>query len=520
MAEEDNVPRRLLETMLRPEFYDHPVSRVELIETHISWVFLAGDYVYKLKKPLNLGFLDFSTLEKRQHFCTEELRLNRRFAPEVYLDVVAIGGEPEDPRIGGDPALDYAVKMKRFPQDQQLDRMLAAGRLATTHLERCAELIATLHQQASRVDSRLSFGCPATVIRPALKNFSTIRPLLDDPNLIGLVDRLQHWTRTASAQLESVFRQRREAGFVRDCHGDLHLSNMAWFNRQPLLFDCIEFSAALRWIDVINDVAFLLMDLDQRGEQTLGWRFLNHYLAATGDYTGLKLLNFYKVYRALVRAKVLALRLHQQSRAEGERAADQQALADYLGLAVDYCTPARTQLLITHGLSGSGKTRFSNELAPLCRAVSLHSDLERKRLHQLAPEEGSHSPVAGGIYGAAASRATYDRLRELAGGLIQTGFSVMIDATFLHRAERRLIARLAEDYQVPLRILAFNPGEELLRQRLRQRTRESAAGSEATEAVLDYQLTHQEPLTAAERAVSLWITPASKPAAIARQICP
>jgi aminoglycoside phosphotransferase family enzyme len=515
---ETNTSAALVDKLLEPGFYDHPVEHVELVETHISWVFLAGEYAYKLKKPVDFGFLDFSSLAKRQHFCHEELRLNRRFAPQLYLDVVSIGGTWEAPEIGARPVLDYAVKMKSFPQDCQLDRMLAADRLTPEQLDRFAELIAGFHEQAPRAAQDSDYGSAAAAVEPALANFSAIRPRLENEDLKNRLAALESWTRTTAQGLHDDFRQRSQAGFVRECHGDLHLSNMAWFNDQPILFDCIEFSESLRWIDVINEVAFLIMDLDDREEPSLGWRFLNQYLAQTGDYAGLRLLDFYRVYRALVRAKVAALRLEQNGLSQRERANDLALLTSYLQLAETYSQKRQPLLLLTHGLSGSGKTWFVKQLAPLCRAVSLHSDRERKRLHRLATDADSRSAIAGGIYSAAAGRKTYDRLGQLAGGLIESGISALIDATFIRHNERERMRQLAHEHQVALIILDFPLAEDRLRQRLRKRAEEGERVSEANEEVLDYQLQRQEPLSPEEQELSLTITPETEAAAIARRI--
>ena len=500
----------IIERMLNPSFYDHPVTKVECIETHISWIFLAGDFVYKLKKPVNFGFLDFSTLEKRRHFCQEELRLNKRFAPQLYLEVVWIGGEPDKPKLNGKPVLDYAVKMKRFPQQQQLDRMLAAGQLTVDHIESFAEKIAEIHRSAPAAEINSGFGSPQAILEPIIQNFTQIRRFLPDPGMAQQVDKLESWSRATFTRLEKLFRQRKSQGFIRACHGDIHLANMAWFDEAPLLFDCIEFSESLRWIDPINDVAFLAMDLDDRGEAALGWRFLNRYLRETGDYSGMVLLNFYKVYRALVRAKVICLRLSQPDLTETERAVDRKLVQSYLELATGYMVPRSPALIITHGLSGAGKTSFINKLAPLYNGICLHSDLERKRLYHLAPSENSRSPVAGGIYSTTSGAATYTRLRELADILLKTGIPVIVDATFIKQSSREQMHQLALERQVQLIILDFPLAEENLRQRIRLRTKQPGNISEATETVLDYQLAHEEPLSTAEMPHVINIDPATE----------
>ncbi|MCD6580553.1 MAG: AAA family ATPase [Desulfuromusa sp.] len=509
---------RLIDRMLDPAFYDHPASEVELIETHISWIFLAGEFAYKLKKPVNFGFLDFSTLEKRRYFCQEELRLNKRFAPQLYLEVIRIGGESDNLKLNGKPEIDYLVKMRRFPQQKQLDRMLADGELSVEHIERFAKKIAQIHTQAPIAETKSEFGSPRSIIEPILQNFAQIRRFLPDASMIRQVDELEKWSRTAHTKLQKTFLQRQTEGFIRECHGDIHLANMAWFDEAPLLFDCIEFSESLRWIDPINDVAFLTMDLDDRGEAALGWHFLNRYLQETGDYPGMALLNFYKIYRAMVRTKVTCLRLSQPDLSEAERNDDLELVQSYLELATGYITPRTPQLIITHGLSGSGKTSFINKLAPLCNSICVHSDLERKRLHQLAPDENSRSPVTGGIYSTAAGTDTYSRLCELADILLKAGITAIVDATFIKQSARKQMHQLALEQQVPLIILDFPLNEETLRQRIKLRSEQPGKISEATGDVLDYQLAQEDPLSTAEKRTVISVDPTVEARQIAEKI--
>jgi aminoglycoside phosphotransferase family enzyme/predicted kinase len=498
--------QRVIQAMRNPGFYDHPVERVELIETHISLIFLAGDFAYKVKKPVNFGFLDFSTLAKRRHYCHEELRLNRRFAPRLYLAVKRIGGSRDAPGLDRQPALEYAVKMRRFPQDRQLDRMLAAGRLEARHIKAFAAQIAELHHRALPVSADQPYGSPGSIIAPMLENFAQLGPLLHASASGQQLARLEQWTQHAFAALQETLRQRKTDGFIRECHGDAHLANMAWFDDQPLLFDCIEFNENLRWIDVINDIAFLVMDLDDRGETGLGWEFLNHYLQETGDYRGLTLLNFYRVYRAMVRAKVTGLRLDQGHLDEGRRRQTAQLLQSYLDLAERYTVPQATPLIITHGFSGAGKTTFARQLATVHGAIHLRSDVERKRLHGLPATAKSGSPVGGGIYSAQAFAGSYTRLRDSADTLLRSGYPVIVDATFIKRQQRQLFSRLARQLQVPLLILDFPLADQELRRRIRARQAGTDA-SEATVAVLDYQLEQHEPLSAAEQQRALRVQP-------------
>ena len=497
--------RKLVKCMLAPSFFGPSEPGAELIETHASWIFLSGEYAYKMKKPVNFGFLDFSSHAKRHFFCTEELRLNRRFAPELYLEVIPVGGTIDQPHLNQEPALAHLVKMRRFPQENQLDRMLAAGNLDVAILIEFAEKIAEVHLQAAQADRHNHFGTPESVIEPIRQNFDQIRLALPDSTALRPVNTIEQWSEATFASLQTALLTRRESGFIRECHGDMHLANMAWFEDQPLLFDCIEFNENLRWIDTINDIAFLVMDLDDRGQFRYAWAFLNAYLRHTGDYAGLKFLRFYQVYRAMVRAKVLGLRLRQPDLSAQERSTDLVQLESYLSLAENYTQLATPQLIITHGLSGSGKTTFVNKLAPHIGAICLHSDLERKRLHQLEATQSGTSAIGQGIYSTAANKKTYDRLSTLADLILAAGFTVIVDATFIRQTDRQQLQRLATKRQRPFKILDFELNEKLFRRRVRQRVREENSLSDADEKVLDFQLANAEPLTAGEQDISITI---------------
>ena len=508
----------LVESLHNPAIYPHPVDRVKLVETHISWVFLAGDFAYKLKKPVNFGFLDFSTLSKRQHFCAEELRLNRRFAPQLYLDVISIGGTDGSPLLGSSPAIDYLVKMKRFPRENELDLLLERNQLTSEMIEFFADDLAALHQHAPRVEQALPFGSPAAILEPIEENFRQIKPLLPDAPHQAQLERLENWASSRHKQLSKLIKQRKAAGYIRECHGDVHLANMVCLDQRPVLFDCIEFNKNLRCIDPVSDYAFLLMDLDDRGATNLSWTFLNRYLQQSGDYQGLPLLNFYKCYRAMVRAKVTCLRLNQSGLNDAERKADRKLLQSYLDLAESYNQKQNRPLLICHGFSGSGKSSFIKQLAPLCEAVTIHSDIERKRLHGLEPTECSSSRIAAGIYSENAGLQTYQRLLKLAKGIIESGFAVIVDATFLKRNQRKQMQRLAAELNRPFSILDFPLPESELMRRVEQRATRSGEISEATPAVLHQQLAQAEPLSNTEKELCIKIFPDTPPEEITRRL--
>lgn len=500
MSSEPSSP--MIRALLQPERYGHEVERCQLIETHISWVILTGSYAYKIKKPVDLGFLDFSTLEKRRFFCEEELRLNRRLAPGIYLEVVPISGTAHAPVINGEgEAIDYAVKMVQFAQEAQLDRMLDQGGLEPWHMDAFARFVADFHARATVAGKADDYGSPSKVWAPMAENFSQIRERIADVRQLEVLAAVAQWSHSTFASLESLLAQRKADGFIRECHGDMHLRNLAWIDESPVAFDGIEFSPNLRWIDVISEIAFLVMDLQDRGQFALAQRFLNGYLELTGDYAGLKLLPLYLVYRAMVRAKVCAIGLEGESDV-GSRVKLEAEFAHYLSLAQSYTRPTSPGLLVTRGLSGSGKTTLSQPLVENLPAIRLRSDVERKRLYGLAPLESGRAAPAAGIYGAEATARTYDRLRELAAWVIEAGYTVVVDATFLQYWQRELFERLAREMGVGYGILEFVASEPTLRHRLRRRQGDA---SDADLAVLEHQLAGYESLHVEERGRSVRI---------------
>lgn len=489
--------RGLIEGLLSEAAYPHAAPAVQCIETHASWVLLAGDYAYKLKKPLDLGFLDYSTLALRHQACEDEVRLNRRTAPAIYLDVVAVRGSLAAPRLGGSgPVLEYAVKMKRFDQAGLFGALLAADALTPALIERVALHVAEFHARADVAAVGSGFGDAATVHFPVRQNVEQMCERLMQPELLAQLGRIRRWSDARFDTLAAVFDRRLAEGRVRECHGDLHLGNIALIDGEPQLFDGLEFNPALRWIDVIADAGFLVMDLVARGRRDLANRFLNAYLEHTGDYQGLAVLPYYFVYRAMVRAKVAAIRLTQL---DGDARA--QALDEcrrYLALAEAHCADEPTYVLITCGLSGSGKSSQSQALVDARGVIRVRSDVERKRLFRLAPGARSESAQDAGIYTADATRRTYQRLAELAATVVQAGRPVLIDATFLTRARRAMFRDLTARLDVPFAVLFFDAPAEVLRARVRDRASAGQDASEADLAVLDAQFERFEPPTREE----------------------
>lgn len=505
-TEHDSLPHRddpatstLIASLDDPLAFDHPVQYLRMIETHISWVLLTGHYAYKIKKPVNFGFLDFSSLEKRHRYCAEELRLNRRFAPEIYLELVEICGSETAPRIGGSgKVVEYAIKMLEFPQHCLLSAQAAKGDLDEEIVDEIADTVAATHRSSERADPASDYGSSMEVARWSDENLVHIAAAIPVEYLPNSYFELKRWYRE-NGNLLDIVDARRAEGRVRDCHGDLHLGNMAMIDGRLRFFDCIEFNPELRWIDTISETAFVAMDLHARGYPGYCWRFLNRYFERGGDFDGIALLRYYFVYRALVRAKVEALRARQQQGTGRDDRARFAAAIGYIDLAAGWASSHRAGLILMHGLSGSGKSTVAAQLVERLGAIRIRSDVERKRLFELAASDDSGSATGSGIYTVDATEATYRRLHDLALEIAAAEFTVIVDATLLEESQRQ---PFLNDEGAPTMRRVFidcKAPEAELRRRI---TARSGDASEATLEVLDRQLRIQEPIGERERALA------------------
>lgn len=500
------------------------------VETHISHVLLHAGHAFKFKKAIATSFLDQSTLARRRDACAEELRLNRRLAPDLYLDTVEVIGMPDAPRLvsaaargelarnepgetrearGGAPVLDVAVRMRQFDENALWDRLALRGELGRADIDDLAGRLARFHAEAAVApgdDPGSPYGQPAQVRQVLLDSLADLqahapRAGWPDAEALAGLARLREWEADAFARTRPAMARRLASGRVREGHGDLHLGNVAREGGRCLVFDGIEFNAAFRWLDVMDEVAFMAMDLHAHGLPSLAHRFVNAYLEASGDYDGLRVIGYYHVHRALVRAKVAQLRIEQA--AEGERAAAVALAARYFALALRLAEGAaggrrRPMFLITHGLSGSGKTTLTQGLVEAAGAVRVRADVERKRLAGLAAHQPSGSSPCTGLYTAAMNEATQARLLAAAGDVVEAGFTVIVDATFIRRGARDEARRCVARLGVPFVVLRFEAPAEVLRERVRARLARGDDASEADEAVLAAQQLALEPLQADE----------------------
>jgi len=480
----------LVNNLLKPECFPHDVSELRVIETHIAWLITTGEYVYKIKKPVNFGFLDFSTLEQRRYYCEEELRLNQRMSSDLYLEVVAISGSETAPRLAdAEHPIEYAVKLKQFESGHLLSELLERDQFNPAWLEQLAGKIADFHQRAPIVSPDSIWGEATSIGQLAEDNYQQINPSLLTQSDRTEIKRLAQHSRERFAKLEHLFRSRKLEGFVRECHGDLHLGNITLSDNRLVVFDCIEFNLEFRWIDRMADLAFLLMDLEARGHQRWANRCLNRYIEKSGDYAGFLLLPHYKSFRSMVRAKVAML---------GEQP-NLEEFRRYLELTARYAEPAKPLLILMHGFSGVGKSRVAAQLAEEINAIEVRSAVERRRIYHELSRRGEEIE----LYGADMDMRTFHRMSEITEVLMQAGQTVILDATFLKQRLRRHFESLAERYSYPIRIIDCVAPEQVIRERLTERLERDQESTDADFSTFEKQLSLCDPLSEEEQTISL-----------------
>jgi aminoglycoside phosphotransferase family enzyme/predicted kinase len=467
----------LVAALRRPEAYPHPVDRVEVIETHISWVFLAGERVYKVKKPVDLGFLNFTTLERRRYFCGEEVRLNRRLTEGVYLGVVEVRGT-ERPRVEGPgPVCEVAVAMRRLPHERMLDRLVREGGAQPELLEEVGGLVAGFHAEAPTGGEIDAAGSLATIRENWDENFAQTATLPAHVLPDGWRRPLQDWVSAFLQREAGRLAERVTGGRIRDCHGDLQAQHVCCADRVQI-FDCIEFNARFRHGDVAAEIAFLAMDLDRLGRGDLALRFVNAWLEASGDYEAVPLLDFYRAYRAFVRGKVLGFMLATHPEA-GAKARDRFALAHR------YTQGRRApRLFITTGVVGTGKSTVGRAVAAATGAIVVRTDVIRKRLAGLEPTTRRAAGFGEGLYAPEMGARTYAECLRLAETLLAAGWSVLIDGAFAEAARRAEVRALAARLQTPFRALWCEAPDAVLTERLRLRASDPREVSDAGPALL------------------------------------
>ncbi len=498
---EDVHTTELKVSLTRPEAYPHDVvGEIEVFETDISIVFLVGQFAYKVKKPLTTDFLDYSNLQLREYYCTEEVRLGRRYDETLYLGVVPITLRDGELKVGGDGEIvEYAVKMTRFPKGSLLSERIDEGLLTSQEVLDLADWIAVFHQSATVCEPEFADGWPDFLNSNSRLLLDRLEDQAIDDSTVATIKVLRDWSTEYFANHRDQFAQRVSDGFIRECHGDLHLQNVVHWGDRLIPFDGIEFNERLRWIDVLSDAAFLAMDLAARGHLDLSRSFINAYVQRSGDYDSLSLLRWFLFYRALVRAMVPMMRASQFDISKEEQ---DQATIDarrHLDLAYRFTLKETPSLWITYGVSGSGKTTVSESVVQRHDCFRVVSDVERKRLFGLEPTDRVSDIAKKTLYGTEHTATTFQRLGCLARRVLRAGYSVIVDATFLKRQHREQFEQIAKTEGVAFRILECQSDLQTLHQRVADRIAKDTSASDADVNVLNHQLAERDCLSPSER---------------------
>jgi hypothetical protein len=461
----------LVKALLEPKAYPEAPQRIELVQTQMSFVFLIDEYVYKVKKPVNLGFLDYTTLEKRRFYCQKEVELNRRLCPEVYLKVVSITKDKNNISIEGKgEIIEYAVKMRRLPQETMMDVLLTNNKVTTEMITEVAQKLAEFHQRAETNANISAFGDIKAITQNTEENFTQTEKYIGKTISPDMYHHIKTYNEGFIETNTSLFNKRVADGRIRDCHGDVHAAHIC-FSKDIYIYDCIEFNDRFRYCDVAAEVAFLAMDLDHYGRADLSRSFVSTYIDESKDRELVKLLNFYKCYRAYVRGKVESFKLDDPYIAPDEKRQALEMASSYFDLAHAY-TKSRPILLITTGLVGTGKTFLAQALAKRLGLVVISSDVTRKQLAGIPTTEHRFEEFDTGIYSAEFSGKTYDKMFSQTKDILTEGSSVIIDASFIKGGERLKAKRLAEKWGADFFIVECSLDEKTIKQRLARRLEE------------------------------------------------
>ncbi|MDX2215919.1 MAG: AAA family ATPase [Oculatellaceae cyanobacterium bins.114] len=482
----------LIQQMLQPEFYPHPVQLpIQLIQTHVSYVLLTGELAYKVKKPVDFGFLNYSSLEQRQHFCHEELRLNRRGAAELYLQVLPITQDGDQCHLEGEgEVVEYAVQMRQFPQETLLTSLYDRGELTESLLQELAVAIAQFHSTAEANDYIRTFGTIPKIREAFDQNYDQTEAYIGGPQTQEQFDKTRTYTDRFFAERQALFSDRVRHNWIRECHGDIHLRNICLWHGKLFLFDCIEFNEPFRFVDVMYDVAYIVMDLEARQRPDLTTVFLNTYVEQTGDWEGLQILPLYVNRQSYVRAKVTSFLLDIPSIPDAEKQAASETAALYYRLAWQYVQPRQGRLFLMSGLSGSGKTTTARQLAKQVNGIHVRSDAVRKHLGGIPLQQRGDDQ----LYTPEMTEKTYHRLLDLGITLAKEGYTVILDAKYDRQALRQEAIAQAQANNLPIQLIYCSAPLEVLSDRLKQRTGDIA---DATADLLPTQ--YLEPFTETEQ---------------------
>lgn len=471
----------VIKALLKPSAYAEACGKITFLQTHISYIFLTDKYAYKIKKPVDFGFLDFTAIEKRLYFCKEEVRLNRRLAPDIYLNVTPITRVRGGYRVGGTGrVVEYAVKMKRIPDKVILERMIKDGTITTEVIKRVAEKIAAFHKDALTNKGISGFGEIEIIRQNIEENFSQVSPFTGTAISNKRLDKIRSYAGEFLEKNVGLFKKRVEAGFIRDCHGDIHSEHIG-VEDGIFIFDCIEFNRRFRYSDTVSDAAFLSMDLEFRGRGDLARVFEEGYFSATGDSEGKRLLDFYKCYRAFVRGKVEGFKLKEpEESSEDKKDALLKALL-YFDLSYEYATGGhKSLLLLVCGLAGTGKSTVARLIAEKTGMAIISSDEARKGLFSLPKRAHRYEGFKKGIYSERATDKTYNELVKKGFEFLKSGRSVILDATFSKNTYIKEASIAAKKAKADFKIIECVSDDAVIKARLKKRLRDKTSISDAT----------------------------------------
>jgi uncharacterized protein len=483
----------IAQALLNPGIYPDQTAAVEIMQTQMSFIFLTGKYVYKLKKPVDLGYLDYTTLEKRHFFCRQEIILNRRLCPEMYLEVVPVTRSRNGFELNGSgEAVDYLVKMLYLPHERMLNNLLERSRATPEMIESVAHKMAEFHKRAETNASISEYGRLEAVKINTDENFSQTEKYIDSAITAGQYRRIKDYSYGFLQEKSALFSSRAISGKIRDCHGDLHSQHIC-FTNGICIFDCIEAVDRFRYCDVASEIAFLAMDLDHYGRADLSRSFSDSYIEKSRDYEIKELLKFYKCYRAYVRGKVNCFKYDDPYIPDEERKQTLNLIRSYFELADSYAGP-KPRLFITVGLVGSGKSTLAQALAKRMGLTMLSSDIIRKQLAGILPTEHRFEDMESGIYSAEFSQKTYQKMYSDAGAILKNGDSVILDATFLKADERTKASTLAQTAGADFFVIECRLDEDNTQKRLTQRLKNTAVSDGRWE-IYEPQKRKFEPVT-------------------------
>lgn len=494
------MQQRIIKSLLKPTAYPDPTTKVDLIQTHVSFLFLTDSYVYKIKKPVDFGFLNFTTLDRRRFYCNEEVRLNLRLCPDMYLGVVEVKESTAGATISGDGSIiDYAVKMKRLPEERMLDHLLADNLVTKVDIQRIARTIAEFHNHAVQGDEIDSYGTIESIRRNWEESFQQVGEFINLTLTSHDLRIIRDWVETFLNENIDIFAKRVSGGHIRDCDGDIHLENIC-LTDQVYIFDCIEFNNRFRYSDTAADIAFFLMDLDFHQKSFFRNVFLDEYIMVSGDREATLLLDFYMVYRAVVRGKVECLKLNDQHIPDDEKQFARDKASRYFRLARGYILRNRlnSTLFVTCGLMGTGKSVLASELAFQLGLEIISSDSIRKILAGIPPPSHAYDDFNQGIYDRESTKATYRDMLIRAEKYLGAGRSVIVDATFKRKDDRNEFQKLAKRYNVPMYVIQTFCPENIIKLRLDMRLQKPGETSDGRWELFYRQKEEFEPLESDE----------------------